>query len=111
MSDISGNGVNIDTSTVRAKLVQELKDNEEILRNMVETGRQKVEDSKQYYDSSAATSARSKMDEFAENVKKGTQENLTNAADFFEKTTNTYDNLNEEIKSSEEEYLSTGIFE
>lgn len=107
---MDGNGVKVDSASIR-ELSKNLIDETNKLVVMIETARTRVEDSKAAYDSESATAFRTKMNNFAENAKKGTNENLTNLANYFEGVAKIYEKQNQDVKQTAEEYLSTELFD
>ena len=67
---MNGNGVRVDSASIR-ELSKNIIDETNKLVVMLETARSRVEESKNAYDSTAATDFRNKMNNFAENAKKG----------------------------------------
>lgn len=103
------NGVRIDSESVRM-LSKQIVDETNKLLSMIDTVRSKVDDSVNYYDSPAAATFREKMNEFSENAKRDSQVVLTNLSNYFEAVAKTYEQLDQEVISVANEYLSTDIF-
>ncbi len=103
-------GIRVNSESIR-KLSKDLIDETNKLVQMIETARGMAEGSKAYFDSPAATQFRSKMDQYAENAKSGTSENLNNLANYFEEVAKVYDTQDQSIKQAEDELLSTDLFE
>ena len=92
---MDGNGVRVDSASIR-ELSKNLIDETNKLVTMIETARTRVEDSRAAY---------------ADNAKKGTNENLTNLANYFEGVAKIYEKQNADVKQTAEEYLSTDLFD
>lgn len=103
------NGVIVSSESIE-KLSANLIAETQKLVQMIEQARSIAEESKKSYDSPAATDFRNKMNEFAENAKKGTDENLNNLAAYFSAVAKTYRSQDDGIRQAENEYLSTELF-
>jgi hypothetical protein len=103
------NGVIVSSESIE-RLSSNIITETQKLVQMIEQARAIAEDSKKSFDSPAARDFRTKMNEFAENAKKGTDENLNNLAMYFSAVAKTYTAQDEGIRQAENEYLSTELF-
>ena len=103
------NGVRVSSESIEQLSSNIIAETQKLVQ-MIERARGIAEDSKKSFDSPAATEFRAKMNDFAENAKKGTDENLNNLATYFSTVAKTYKKQDETIREAETEYLSTELF-
>ena len=103
------NGVRVSSESIKRLSANIIEETQKLVQ-MIEQARTIAEESKKSYDSPAASEYRTKMNNYAENAKKGTDENLNNLASYFDVVAETYKKQDEDIREAENEYLNTELF-